>query len=684
MDRTKRPTLLMALGLICSIRKCGWCLALLSILTAFSCEREEWETPIDGGAKEYKVAIVLPYSDGLQQEWKGAIEWALEKANNALAKENDMKIKAEWYDEDTYNIKELFMRLSTDDDVCAIIGPLYSEDAYIGANICARTGKTLMPALATSEQMMRAYAGKGFLWCLAENDISQCELLLALAKENGAESISLLSSDDLYGQTFTDWFAFQAKEMGLTIVDADVYDDYDVEEKMSRLINGNADCLICVSNGNNATQRMNKIRRLHTNAHTRFLFSDGAYLLSPNTSYDGMEGVVQTYDPNTNFNDAYKKRFGKTPPYGSAHFYDAITLAALAVAAVTDGICDNINDALKYIVDMEGVTVNICDDAGITQAIRALKCGAKTHITGASGELRFIPKQYTNVRHSVYGHWCISQGKHIFDKYFTSDRDSQKANWEWLPTQIQSFGSNTLTYPKLEGLHALIVAGSAGWSNYRHQADALAIYKMLLAYGVNVDDIALVSEMDAMSGVEDLIADYHLSDIDWNTMAKKVLIDNDKYKTDSTGNLFVYWAGHGDRTGLKWLDSSVSPAAITQVFSEMAVQKRFRKALVIIESCYSGIVGKALEGIPGLLCITAANDIETSKASKYSAELSVWTSNSFSDALLDFLVNQTNASIYDLYTETYSRTVGSHVSVYNAERFGNLRNTKVAEFVIPP
>lgn len=173
-----------------------------------------------------------------------------------------------------YDTKGLFEQLAADDEVYAIIGPLYSEDANTAASICARTGKTLIPALTTSEQMMRAYAGKGFLWCLVENDISQCELLLAMAKRNGAKTVSLLSSDDLYGQTFTDWFAFQAKEMEM--IDAEEHDKYNIEEKMEKLINEDVDCIICVANGNNATRRMNNVKKEHSEIHTKIFFSDGA------------------------------------------------------------------------------------------------------------------------------------------------------------------------------------------------------------------------------------------------------------------------------------------------------------------------------------------------------------------------------------------------------------------------
>ena len=90
----------------------------------------------------------------------------------------------------------------------------------------------LIPATVSSESLMLQYAGKGFLWCLAENDISQCEILLTRAKQKGAANVSLLASDDAYGQTFIDWFAFQAEELGLPVKSIEKYTADNVTGKM--------------------------------------------------------------------------------------------------------------------------------------------------------------------------------------------------------------------------------------------------------------------------------------------------------------------------------------------------------------------------------------------------------------------------------------------------------------------
>mgnify|MGYP001187474342 CR=1 FL=1 len=51
---------------------------------------------------------------------------------------------------------------------------------------------------------------------MTETDITQCEVLLSKVINYEGESVALLAKEnDNYGQTFIDWFAFQARELGL-------------------------------------------------------------------------------------------------------------------------------------------------------------------------------------------------------------------------------------------------------------------------------------------------------------------------------------------------------------------------------------------------------------------------------------------------------------------------------------
>lgn len=675
-------------------------------LAAASCTRERF-IPLDEQVrKEYRIAVVLPFGNGMESRWRKSVDWALENLNTPLTLQRGIRITAEWYDEELYDAETLFTELARREDIRAVIGPLYSTDAMIAAECCAATDKPLFPALASSELMMRTYAGKGFLWCLTENDISQCEVLLARALQKGAKSVSLLSCDNIYGQTFVDWFAFQAKELGLTVHSVTVYGEDEISEKTEPLLSEDTDCLICVSSGNDATRQLNDLRRKRTGGRPFLLFSDGAFLTEPDGTYEGMEGVVQIQDPQSGFHIAYETRYGSTPKYGSAHFYDAVLLAGLGLLESDMSGNPDMNAALRKIVTGNGEDICGCSDESVSHIVASLIAGHTPHITGASGKLRFDSSLYTNVLHSVYCHWLVYRGKHLVLEYNTSDDSnrtaSSVANWNRRVTRMQNFSqTQNRHYPQKNGLYALIIAASTGWENYRHQADACAMYQLLKRNGPDDGHILLVAEDDIAFHKENpdpgeirisedgenlyrnIRIDRPVSTFGFDELVKELTEDRSVLPTDSTTNLLVYWAGHGTPEGPVWANDPVPSAQISELFRELARQRRFRKALFVMETCYAGKTGESLRGIPGLLCLTAANADETSKVNRYSYTLGTWLSNSFTDALLDEFASDTSRSLYELYGKLYNRTMGSHVSVYNADCFDNLYTSGFGEFLYP-
>lgn len=684
-------------------------LSLLCLLlcAAFSgCTREKI-IPLDQQArKEYRIAVVLPLGDGQETHWRRSIDWAFENLAIPLVARQGIRITAEWYDEETADIETLFTQLAAREDIAAIIGPLYSDHAVAAARCCAATDKPLIPALASSELLMRPYVGKGFLWCLTENDISQCEILLTLAIRKGAKSVSLLTPDNLYGQTFLDWFAFQAKELKLDVHGMEVYAEANLAEKMKPLLAEDTDYLICVSSGVEATRRMNELSAAAAPDAPRLLFSDLAFFSAAGSTYEGMEGVAQIQDPQSGFHLAYEARYGIPAGYGSAHFYDAALLAGLGILkADLTGDAD-LNDAIRSVVSAEGEDINGCTDGGVDRIVSELIAGGSPHLTGASGKLRFNAEAYTNVLHSVFCHWLVYQGNYLVLEYTTSDDNnrtgSSVVNWNWRVTQMQDFSDAAgRQYPPQTGLYALILAPSAGWENYRHQADAFAFYQLLKAGGLGDEHILLVVEDDIAFDTRNLYpgivrtspsgenvysgvkVDYHPSEITLDALADVLTGQGGggMMKPSATDNLLVYWAGHGDPQGPRWLDRTIPAGEAARFFRRLSEARSFRKSLFVLETCYAGKVGEALEGIPGLVCLAAAAADETSKVNSYGAELHTWLSNSFTDALLEAFAARPDDTLYALYGRVYARTLGSHVSVYNAAAFDNLYTAGFREFL---
>lgn len=266
--------------------------------------------------------------------------------------------------------------------------------------------------------------------------------------------------------------------------------------------------------------------------------------------------------------------------------------------------------------------------------------------------------------------------------------------------RLQDFDKNTqISYPEQEQAYALIVAPSSGWENYRYQAGAYLIYKQLKDNGMDDDHIVLVSEDDIARNpnnptpgrilppegdgnlYENVTVDYKPSELGLSELP-----DILHSKISSNDNLFVYWAGEAAPQGPKWLGETLPASEVVAFLVELNSRRSYRKLFFVLETDYSGAVGKAVEeeGIPGILCFAAA-DGETSKGGvRTDAAGKIPLSNSFTDAFYNQAVANKRLSLYDLYDQI-SRTMPyyTYIGVYNARKFGNLYTSGIGEFLYP-
>ena len=112
----------------------------------------------------------------------------------------------------------------------------------------------------------------------------------------------------------------------------------------------------------------------------------------------------------------------------------------------------------------------------------------------------------------------------------------------------------------------------------------------------------------------------------------------------------------------------------------MYENKQYQSMLICAEPCYSGGVVKAIEGVPLVLGITAADEHESSFADNFNPELGVWMCDRFSYNLVRILENDKNMNFYDLYKTLNASTLGSHVQVYNSNMFYNLKSASLREY----
>lgn len=695
-------------------------ITFLCMICLWSCSDNEPSQSADNKQwTEKTVAVVLPMEKGLDAHWKRTLGLFASNFERAFKNQDTgIRLKFEYYDETTSNLAELSGELAMRDDIHAVIGGLYSSDADVLAYNLTRSGKTLF-TLATSEELVRAYAGSGYLWAMTETDITQCEVLLAKVVNYGGKTVALIANDnDAYGKTFTDWFAFQAKELGLVNKGVFTYDNSTLEEQSRTAMKTDADYLICVPSEIDDILQMLVSHEAVSQDGTktpRLLFSDTAYgvdvLSLAGDRAQGIEGVTFGSDPESGFDVSYQTFFGVAPTTGEAQLYDAAMLIGYGAWHMHLNPELSLQKSLRAIVSGRDLNMGSWTGEDMGLVVDALAKGAAPNVRGASGHLEFDSKVFTNVLATTYYNYKVYNGRYIILDYNTSDggnrTDATLAGWNWKASQIQDFSnSGDFSYPEHKGNWALLVASSKGWSNYRHQADVLAIYQQLKLAGYPDDHIILIAEDDIANNVanpnkgvmqvslgganvyENVKIDYRMSSLE----AKDILaiLNGEKserlpvvIESSENDNIFVFWSGHGTPGAICWDDEpyGIIGEQLAAGLRKMNERKWYRKLLMMVEACFSGGVLEQCEGVPGMLFITAANGDETSKADVFNGDMKIWMSNRFTSTFIEQITENKSVAMRDLYYRLFINTVGSHVMVYNASSYGNLYSSNMSEFL---
>lgn len=693
--------------------------AVISMFVSSCSDNKANDEPVaDKPAIEKTVVVVLPMENGLDAHWTQTFTLLEHNIDMAFSlQDKTVKLNIEYYDESTENLSELADKLALRDDVYAVIGGLYSTSAKILAATLCRAGVTFI-TLATTEELVRAFASTGNLWAMTETDITQSEVLLSKVVNYGGKSVALIANgDDDYGKTFVDWFAFQANELGLQVKGLYTYKGADISESAANAAISGADYVICApSHIADIEVVVDKFNASGANA-PRLLFSDMGYgsdvIGQLGQKAEGIEGVCFGANPETGFDVSYRTFFNMDPTVGSAQLYDAGMLLTYAVWYQELHTGCSTRDALRSIVDGRDFNMGSWMGEDMRNVITALTKGDAPYVRGASGWLDFDSKVYTNVLSTVYYNYKVYDGHYIILDYNTADggnrTDATLAGWNWKATQMQEFGNGaSISYAPLTGHRALLIASSTGWSNYRHQADVLAMYQLLKEHGYSDDNIILIVADDIANNTQNsepgviwvkhggdnvydnVQIDYRLNELNPEDFCN-ILTGEKTDKTpividgDEGTNLFLFWSGHGTPGALCWDETAkgVTQAMMRDALIELYAQKRYRKLAMFVETCYSGSVFDGCTGFPGMIFYTAANPNETSKADVFNTDLGIWMSNRFTSTLIENLTNKSVISMHDLYNRLFINTVGSHVMVYNAENYGNLYNSTMDEFINP-
>ncbi|VDP74942.1 unnamed protein product [Echinostoma caproni] len=166
---------------------------------------------------------------------------------------------------------------------------------------------------------------------------------------------------------------------------------------------------------------------------------------------------------------------------------------------------------------------------------------------------------------------------------------------------------------------AVLVAGSHGWDNYRHQSDVAHAYQLVSKNGIPpqniitmmVDDVARdpknpfpgklfqdYTHQDVYAGV---VVDYKGADVTVNNFinmlkgdpalkaaGKKVL------ESGPNDNVFIYMVDHGSRGRFDFPNQPLQAKLFMQTLVWLNQARRYKQMLIYIEACFSGSMFEGL------------------------------------------------------------------------------------------
>ena len=726
---------------------------------------------------EKTVAVVAPLNDPIMKaRLERTAEWMLSSLHNAQLHDTlCIDLKLEWYDEYGNDMESLGQQLANRDDLMAIIGPFGSDNVAQLAPYCQQTNKPFILPTASSETVIRRFAitstgddQQPFLWSLTETDVTFSQLLMSiyayyLSMNNGGvgargSNSALFAPADTYGQTFIEWVPFHADELGIGFSlyeqyanDESLYQDY--RQYLNELPGMGVEVASFVVAQN--VEQIYRLSRLRVEwmetdtddpTYDEYLdlltFWAPVYYACSNiteeaiaalgprgiTLTNGYQGFSPYADPMTGFELSYETRYGTKPTFAECKFYDALLLAAFAASYMEHR--PNVDDLNKAIIDI-CTTDNLLSghawsETGMELYLSTLEQGQLFGFKGASGPVQFDSQCYTAALNTTYVHWILNDGHLYHLDYYSNEGSAQTskvmASWNYMVNDAEDKFKNlyskeisTINYPALTDQYAVLVQGSNGWMNYRHEADVLNIYQMLKAGGYDDDHIILVSSDECANAAENSDRGAVRTDPDGRNLREGAVIDYKNadltpqdicnilkgVKTDKTPvvlpadagqNVLLFWSGHGRSVStngvneMAWRDelagNGMTADLLSQTLQQMADQKQFRQMLVCLEPCYSANMGKALEGIPGVLTICSAGAYEQSFADSWSNDLGIWMCDRFSRNLVGHASANPDGTYRDLYLYCAQHTLGSHVGIYNYTNFGNLYTTGPKDFFV--
>nr|XP_008110340.1 PREDICTED: LOW QUALITY PROTEIN: legumain [Anolis carolinensis] len=261
--------------------------------------------------------------------------------------------------------------------------------------------------------------------------------------------------------------------------------------------------------------------------------------------------------------------------------------------------------------------------------------------------------------------------------------------------------------PEDGGKHwVVIVAGSNGWMNYRHQADACHAYQIVHRHGIPdeqiivmmYDDIAynkenptpgiIVNRPNGTDVYKGTLKDYVKEHVTPANFLAVLRGDAEAVKNKGSGkviksgpkdHIFVYFTDHGSTGIIAFPEDDLKAEDLQKTIKYMYRHKKYQKMVIYIEACESGSMMQGLPDDINGYATTAANSHESSYACYFDDYRQAYLGDWYSVNWME------DSDEEDLKKETLHKQfvlVKKHTNTSHVMQYGNLSiaSMKVVQF----
>uniref|UniRef100_A0A8C3WLE1 Legumain n=1 Tax=Catagonus wagneri TaxID=51154 RepID=A0A8C3WLE1_9CETA len=268
---------------------------------------------------------------------------------------------------------------------------------------------------------------------------------------------------------------------------------------------------------------------------------------------------------------------------------------------------------------------------------------------------------------------------------------------------VLGIGAVPVDDPEDGGKHwVVIVAGSNGWYNYRHQADACHAYQIVHRNGIP-DEQIVVMMYDDIANSEDnptpgivinrpngsdvykgVLKDYTGEDVTPQNFLAVLRGDAEAVKGKGSGkvlksgprdHVFVYFTDHGATGILVFPNEDLHVKDLNATIQYMYKHRMYRKMVFYIEACESGSMMNHLPPDIDVYATTAANPKESSYACYYDEARSTYLGDWYSVNWMEDSDSEdlTKETLHKQYQLVKSHTNTSHVMQYGNKSISSMK-----------